>query len=252
MINAFLEMNRRCSSWVERHLPGTRSTLHGVYVQYIADYLNQHPDAVIVECGAGRKCDYSPFLNRNSQPRIIGFDLSMEEMSHNGDLHERHVVDVCTRLPMDNPEADMINACRLVEHLPEPGKFYSECYRILKPGGTCTLFFPGRWAPFVAIKRILPFSVSKSIVRFFFNDESAGLCWSPLYYHFCTPSQIQKKLRQAGFEIEQIAVEYRQARCFKSIFPLYLCSVLYDGFIQLFALRLLAAYVFVVARKIPS
>lgn len=63
--------------------------------------------------------------------------------------HDRGEVDVFAnlreRLPFDDGYADTVVAFQVMEHLPEPGFFLSECHRILRPGGALFLTVPFMW-----------------------------------------------------------------------------------------------------------
>ena len=54
-------------------------------------------------------------------------------------LHDQSQVDVfadlCKPLPFPDEHADTVVSFQVLEHLPEPELFLSECYRILKRGG---------------------------------------------------------------------------------------------------------------------
>ena len=50
--------------------------------------------------------------------------------------------DLTKSLPFKRDYADTIISCQVMEHLPEPDFFLSECFRILKPGGYFLLPFP--------------------------------------------------------------------------------------------------------------
>ena len=64
-------------------------------------------------------------------------------------LHDRSNVDVfadlCKTLPFDDNYTDTIVSFQVLEHLPEPALFLTECYRILKPGGRFLITVPFMW-----------------------------------------------------------------------------------------------------------
>lgn len=63
--------------------------------------------------------------------------------------HDQSNVDISTdltaRLPFENDYADTIASFQVMEHLPEPSFFLSECYRILRPGGALLITVPFMW-----------------------------------------------------------------------------------------------------------
>ena len=66
-----------------------------------------------------------------------------------GSLHDQGNVDVFAdlseRLPFPDHSADTVVAFQVMEHLPEPAFFLSECHRILRPGGALFLTVPFMW-----------------------------------------------------------------------------------------------------------
>lgn len=53
--------------------------------------------------------------------------------------------DLCRRIPLTKAGADCIAALFVLEHLARPHVFLSECFRILKPGGSLLLTVPFQW-----------------------------------------------------------------------------------------------------------
>jgi len=64
-------------------------------------------------------------------------------------LHDQTNVDIfadlCKKLPFDDEYADTVITFQVMEHLPEPNFFLSECYRILKPRGMLFITIPFMW-----------------------------------------------------------------------------------------------------------
>ena len=53
--------------------------------------------------------------------------------------------DLSKPLPFDNDFADTIVSFEVLEHLPEPDNFLSECHRVLRPGGYLLMTAPFIW-----------------------------------------------------------------------------------------------------------
>lgn len=64
-------------------------------------------------------------------------------------FHDQSNVDVfanlCETLPFDDCYADTVVSFQVMEHLPEPDFFLSECYRILRAGGKLFITVPFMW-----------------------------------------------------------------------------------------------------------
>ena len=53
--------------------------------------------------------------------------------------------DLAQKLPIEDNFADTLTAFQVMEHLPEPVFFLSECYRILRPNGQLFITVPFMW-----------------------------------------------------------------------------------------------------------
>ena len=64
-------------------------------------------------------------------------------------LHDQACIDVfadlAKRLPFEDEYADTVVSFQVMEHLPEPNLFLSECYRILKKKGRVFITVPFMW-----------------------------------------------------------------------------------------------------------
>ena len=64
-------------------------------------------------------------------------------------FHDQSNVDIFASLteplPIEENFADTVSSFQVMEHLPEPSDFLSECFRILKPGGNFFLTVPFMW-----------------------------------------------------------------------------------------------------------
>lgn len=64
-------------------------------------------------------------------------------------LHDPANIDVFAnlneRLPLEDGYAHTVTSFQVMEHLPEPGHFLSECFRILKSGGRLIITVPFMW-----------------------------------------------------------------------------------------------------------
>ncbi len=63
--------------------------------------------------------------------------------------HDQSNVDIFAslvdRFPFADAEVDTVISSQVLEHIPEPQFFLSECHRILKPGGAALLTVPFMW-----------------------------------------------------------------------------------------------------------
>jgi SAM-dependent methyltransferase len=249
MLRTFFAVNGRLCDAIERHLPQAGDDVHSLYVARATECLRARPGLVAADVGGGRKCDYATDHDSSSGSRIIAVDVSPGELSLNRDVDARLLGDASRSLPFAAGALDMITACRLLEHLPDPGPFVSECRRVLRPGGFLILFLPARFAPFALLKQMLPGRLMTRVIRFIYYPESEQFCWSPLYYRACYPSALERLLRRHGFALQEMQVSYYQSRHFRACVLFYALSALYELMVYALRLRNLASYVTVVATR---
>jgi len=102
---------------------------------------------LVIDLGCGT-APYKSFI-LDKADRYIGVDWGQ---SLHSDSEVDVVADLCETLPFEDDYADTVCSFQVVEHLREPDFFISECFRILKPGGSLFLTSPFMWqvheAPF--------------------------------------------------------------------------------------------------------
>jgi SAM-dependent methyltransferase len=93
----------------------------------------------VVDLGCG-KAPYRDDVIK-SGGEYVGVDWS-------NSLHEIQpdvLADLTQPLPFENNDADTLLCFQVLEHLPTPGPFLKECFRMLKPGGSLILSVPFQW-----------------------------------------------------------------------------------------------------------
>jgi SAM-dependent methyltransferase len=94
----------------------------------------------LVDLGCGTAPYKEDILKTANQ--YIGVDW---ENSFHDQTNVDIVANLCERLPFEDGFADTVVAFQVMEHLPEPVFFLSECQRILRPGGSLFLTVPFMW-----------------------------------------------------------------------------------------------------------
>lgn len=97
-------------------------------------------EGIVIDLGCGG-APYKQDILRIAE-RYIGVDWQNSR-------HDQSNVDVYAdlnkQIPFDNHYADTIVSFQVLEHLPDPNNFLSECYRILKPAGHLFITAPFMW-----------------------------------------------------------------------------------------------------------
>lgn len=94
----------------------------------------------VVDLGCGN-APYKDFVLETAS-EYIGVDR--EDTRYDG-KNVNVFADLSGVLPFDAEYADNVICFNVLDDLPEPGFFLSECFRILRPGGTMFLMVPFAW-----------------------------------------------------------------------------------------------------------
>lgn len=214
--------------------------------QFVANFLNSHEGITLVDIGAGRHCDYSDRVVKRPR-RVVGVDISGDELARNPFLDEQIEADACTPLPHLDGEADLLVSKATQEHLRDNAAFLENAARILKPGGMLVLVFTNRYAPFAFINRLLPEKVSS-----FLLDKPAptwrGQVGFKTFYDRTNYSAFRQLLVQAGYRDINIKTGYFSSAYFRFFVPLYLLSLGFDLIRHTLRIKDFGSYYLVTAR----
>jgi SAM-dependent methyltransferase len=103
---------------------------------------------------------------------------------------------------------DLVISKMLAEHIDDAEAFHRNVYGLLRPGGRAIHLFPTLYAPPFVVNRVIPESVSRSVLRRLSGRErvrDGELRKFPAYYHWCRgpiPRQLAR-LEHIGFEVER-------------------------------------------------
>lgn len=84
--------------------------------------------------------------------QAIGIDLSEELIACSHDVNITLKIGNAENLHFENGSFDIVIACAVIEHVNNPSKMLSECFRILKPGGTLIITTPNPFQDKIAMK----------------------------------------------------------------------------------------------------
>lgn len=97
-------------------------------------------EGLVIDLGCG-SAPYKQVILRTAS-KYIGVDWpKTRHDSSNIDVF----ADLTCQLPFKSGQADTVIAFQVLEHLPNPNHFLSECYRILKSGGRLQMTVPFMW-----------------------------------------------------------------------------------------------------------
>jgi ubiquinone/menaquinone biosynthesis C-methylase UbiE len=251
-VSRFLRLNFRLSAAVQARLQDNSTNLYRRYDEVVARSVPRSPDAVVVDVGGGRGCSFVHHLPaRASRARIVAVDVSPEELASNRDVDETRVADIVHGLPFEDGQVQLIASRTTLEHVPDVDAFFRHAARVLAPGGLAIHLIPSRYSLFAIAARLLPFGPTKALLHRLY-PWTKEVVEFPVFYDRCYPSGIEESLERHGFRDVRIEVSYNQTGYFAAFFPAYLLCVLYESIVRRLGLRNLAAYMLVVAEKVPS
>jgi len=146
-----------------------------------------------VGCLGGRLTD----LIRRQNNRVWGVEINAaaaEEARKRG--IQVKVADVERGLPYDNAMFDVVNAGEVVEHLYDTKFFFSECARVLAPGGILLFTTPNLNS---LENRLRVVSGQYLALTGAFPEDHFGT-----HIRVLNAAKIQELCRQTGFEVEEL------------------------------------------------
>ncbi len=247
LVRSLVRLSRAACGRVGRRLPHVRPDIDELYRAEVGRRLRGlEPGALAADVGGGRSCRFAH--ERSAGVRLVGVDISDDELRLNRDIDEWRLADCTRRMPFGDREVALIASSSAVEHFRDTAGFVAEAARVLRPGGWFVNVFPCRFAPFALLNQSLPRSVSRLALRAVF-PQSEGVLGFKAYYDRCYLSGFAPLLRRNGLEIKEAAVSYSQSSYFDFFAPLYAASIGYELMVYYAGARDLAAYLLVSARR---
>src|SRR5262249_11476846 len=160
----FIELNRAlCRRLTPTHVH--EANVFGVY-RKLGALLLSHPEVHrVLDCGAGKRWHFPDYYKQWYDIHLIGVDIDAREIGGNPDLDEKIVCDVTDRIPVPAESIDLVMVSSGIEHFSDNRAFLGSAYACLRPGGFLLAQFPGRYAPFAILNRLLPPLAAKSLFR---------------------------------------------------------------------------------------
>jgi ubiquinone/menaquinone biosynthesis C-methylase UbiE len=250
-----IEWNRRVCWALTPHLPQARTDLvylNRRYERLLADEMSTEAPLLVVDAGAGKESRFVRGRSAASGAKVVGVDVSADELALNRDVDEKLVVDVAATLPFDDASVDVVTSNALLEHLPDVEGFIAHSARVLRPGGRWLHLFTSKFAPFAIVNQLLPHSVSERVLDLLLpHQRHDGTIGFRAYYDSCYASALRKLLERHGFDVVAVHPSYSQSYYFNFLIPLFLVSAGYEAVVARLDATNLAAYLLVDARRRP-
>jgi len=240
MLGRFVEANRRLAGYLTpTHVH--EANVFGVY-RKLGQLLLSHPRVTnVVDCGAGARWHFPSYYKKWYGIRLIGLDIDASEMDPNQNLDERIVCDVSVSIPLEPGSIDLCMASSGLEHFSNNELFLKNAHHILRPGGFLIAQFPGRYAPFAIVNRILPGSLKKRLLKAAMGETADVLGYVAHYDRTDYPS-FARMVKDTGFNVVYYSPGYYSSTYAAFFFPLWILSYLYDSFRFALGWKTLASY----------
>ena len=252
-IGLFFAANRRLSALLEARLPDSfKRHPHTIYKYEAAALLNHRVGQVVIDVGAGKECPFLPYVSEPSMQLIIGLDYSEDQLSRNLDLDRKIVANAAAHgFPLRDSSADLVVSRSVVEHISDNRVFIENCARVLRPGGAMLHVFPGRFAPFALLNRLMPNWLARCVASYLLSPEwvEEGNYGFPVFYDRCYFSAVQNLLDQSGFKNAKYTFSFYQSIYFEFFFPLFCMVLAYDLIAWRLGIRNLASTIIVMAER---
>jgi SAM-dependent methyltransferase len=252
LMTRFIAANQQLSRAVENWLPAEfKRHIQTLYNQKVAELINVRPSQIVLDAGGGKECPFLPYVDSPSAHLIIALDISEEELRRNRRLKCKVVADATgDGLPFRDGSADLIVSRSTVEHLRDNTAFFANCTRVLRPGGVMVHAFPGRFAPFALVNRVLPNRLTRRLIRFLHpewrEEDNYGFL---AFYDLCYFSGVRDLLDRNGFRNTHFYFLFYQSLYFNFCFPLFALILLYDLIAWAVRIRNLASGIVVTAQR---
>ena len=184
---------------------GGFSNIDGTVVFYNRVNALLKPTGVCVDVGCGRGAygedpvEYRRNLRilRGKCARLIGLDVD-PVAAKNPYQDEFRLIDA-GQWPVESGSADLCLSDNVLEHIPNPMHFFSECSRVLKPGGYLCIRTPNVFSYFGLMARLVPNRAHPSVlVRVKAGTKEQDIF--PTYYRCNTIRRVRQRLEQSGFD----------------------------------------------------
>lgn len=163
------------------------------------------PDMTILDVGCGRgaavdRLERNPWercrVFKGDCKRVLGIDV--DKAGYENPLMDEFRLIESSTWPVESNSIDLLYSDAVVEHVKNADEFFSECRRVLKPGGYLCIRTPNRWSYVSLGARIVPNRYHANLVGKMQHGREAKDVF-PTYYRANTLSAIKRLLKRNGF-----------------------------------------------------
>jgi SAM-dependent methyltransferase len=184
---------------------GGYSRVDGTVVFYsrVQSLLGAASRVLDVGCGRGKDaeddCRFRRSLCDLRRPgrHVMGIDVD-QDGAENPLIDEFRVIHDTNHWPVESESTDLVIANSVLEHVDNPDQFFSEAWRVLKPGGYLCLRTYNKWGYVGICARLIPNRRHGQVTAFVQRDRDEKDVF-PTLYRCNTPGAVRRALRRRGF-----------------------------------------------------
>lgn len=223
----FINFNRILSKWFDRVflddkyiIDGNRDYLDRMVMEYI------HNNHLVYDVGGGKQPYFSVVTKLKLGLRIIGIDISAEELSHAPDGAYDKTIACDISKVVGAEDGDTVICQAVLEHVEDTLGAFRAIASLLCGGGRALIFVPSRNALFARLNLLLPQKIKEYILYTIYPTTRKAQGF-PSYYTKCTPRDFELMATNNGMDVEYIKLYYKSSY-FEFFFPLYAAWRLYQ------------------------
>lgn len=244
MLKTLVRVNRRMSGWLAARWPNLFGAPRPGYLdeirRRIEETIARNRPAAILEAGGVDR----PILSRTGQYHFVGLDIDYRPECIN--LYDEFIVE-----SIENPipiQVDMVVSFTLLEHVPDNRRAMEAIFSSLRAGGTMHHYIPSALHPYSLVLRLVGPRMQKLLIPIL-RPGTEDVTGYPTYFDHCTPSRMERLLREQGFERIDILPYYRANDYFAFFLPAYLLVSMFEDLCRWLGIRSFASGFVVSAAK---
>jgi 2-polyprenyl-3-methyl-5-hydroxy-6-metoxy-1,4-benzoquinol methylase len=164
--------------------------------------ISSNSNVLDVGCGRGEYVEDSNAFRhglrvlRGKCAHVLGIDVDPVG-AENGSLDAFRLIETA-RWPVDDRSIDVCVCDHVVEHVADIAAFFSECARVVRPGGYVCIRTPNAWSYMALASRLVPNKYHSRVLN---KVQSARLAQDvfPTLYRCNTVGSMTRQLRLSGF-----------------------------------------------------
>lgn len=130
---------------------------------------------------------------------VIGIDVN-PAAKENPFVDQFHLINANSRWPLPDASVDLAVSDYVLEHVEDPDLFFSECRRVIRPGGYLCMRTTNALSYFGVAARVIPNRLHSTVVQRAYVDPRKEEDVFPIRYRCNTVYAVRRALDRHGFQ----------------------------------------------------